>query len=68
MWNVYRSSNVIIKTYMNNAVYNLNTYIGYKLSFLRYTILFRYVFSDVHLDVHEQAIVDTLMYELDNWL
>ena len=30
LWNAYRSCNAIVKTCMNNAVYNSNTCIGYK--------------------------------------
>ena len=37
MWNAYRSCNAIVKTCMNNAVYNSNTCIGYKMSFFRNT-------------------------------
>ena len=32
LWNAYRSCNIIVKTCMNNAVYNSNACIGYKLS------------------------------------
>ena len=49
---------------MNNALYNSNTCIGYKLRF--------FFIRNVHLNVNEQAIVDTLIalidVELDNWL
>ena len=40
--NAYRSCNIIVKTCMNNAVYNSNTCIRYKLSFFSKYLLFRY--------------------------
>ena len=69
-----RSCNIIVKTCMNNAVYNSNTCIGYKLSFFRNTFcldmkckLTRAItlIRNVHLNVNEQAIVDTLIALID---
>ena len=74
LWNAYRSCNIIVKTCMNNAVYNSNTCIGYKLSFFRNTFcldmkckLTRAItlIRNVHLNVNEQAIVDTLIALID---
>ena len=59
---------------MNNAVYNSNTCIGYKLSIFRNTFcldmkceLTRAItlIRNVHLNVNEQAIVDTLIALID---
>ena len=59
---------------MNNSVYNSNTCIGYKLSFFRNTFcldmkckLTRAItlIRNVHLNVNEQAIVDTLIALID---
>ena len=70
VWNAYRSCNIIVKASMNNAVYNSNTCIGYKLSIVRNTFcldmkceLTRAItlIRNVHLNVNEQAIVDTLI-------
>ena len=59
---------------MNNAVYNSNICTGYKLSFFRNTFcldmkckLTRAItlIRNVHLNVNEQAIVDTLIALID---
>ena len=59
---------------MNNAVYNSNTCIGYKLRFFRNTFcldmkckLTRAItlFRNVHLNVKEHTIVDTLIALID---
>ena len=59
---------------MNNAVYNSNTCIGYKLIFFRNTFCLDMkcklisaitLIRNAHLDVHEQAIVDTLIALID---
>ena len=74
LWNAYRSCNIIVKTCMNNAVYNSNICIVYKLSFFSKYLLFRYeckltraitLIRNIHLNVNEQAIVDTLIALID---
>ena len=66
----YRSCKAIVKTCMNNVVYNSNTCIGYKLSFFHNTFC---LYMKCKLtraitlirNVHEQAIVDILIALID---
>ena len=71
---IHNNNNAIVTTCMNNAVYNSNTCIGYKLSFFRNTFCLDMkcklisaitLIRNAHFDVHEQAIVDTLIALID---
>ena len=72
MWNAYRSCNAIVKTCIYNVVYNSNACIGYKLSLDCIDMTCKLtrastLIKNVRLDVHEQAIVDTLIALSDVW-